>query len=398
MGYDLRRGLDDMGARAALPGTPVEPDDVVAQVRRRRALRTTTVVSVAAAAALVTAVVVQAAPWQGPPLPPADPTPSVTTPTPTPSPTSTTAPRPEATETIAPPTTTDVEPAVALTDQGDVVLLDPVSGEVTETVAAGVLPAGTPARLSLSPDDRAVYVGRPSADPQGWGEVVRVSLEDGSVEPVASGYDPDLSADGRTLVYVAVEAGEAGDRRSIAFLDLVTGDVRRVPDEECTACERVVQAPTWTADGSGVLVVSGWFDTPYDVQVTELVLDDLPDALQAGRVVGPPAGEPVGWVEVVSRSDGKLVVAGSRESGDGSEERFLAVVDPETGTTSTSVAAPDGGLRSVTPDEAGDVVLAVTTERVGDGPRPTYRGTLLRWDVASGEVVTVRDGVLAVAR
>lgn len=294
------------------------------------------------------------------------------------------------------------DPLVAITSDGDLVLVDAVSGTVVRTVREGVAPDGEQTGLSVTPDRSAVYLHVATDWP---GDVVRVSLDDGTLEDVGEGYGPAVSPDGRTLAYVSVRTGEGTEERGIGLVDLTTGETRFVLDDECVACERVLGSVTWSADGRALYVVAGWGDHPFGTDVVALDVTDehLAPTVQAGRVVGPDRSEgavPSGWHAVTTLPDGSLAVAGSEEP-DGAPARgpdtmgdevrddasFLAVVDPATGDVVRKVTVPDVSASSLRASPDGRHV--VFRGRAYDPGTGTWTATLRRWDVLTGTVEEV---------
>lgn len=202
---------------------------------------------------------------------------------------------PSGTPTPEPSPTAEPEsspPIVALTEGGALVELDPVSGEVLRTVATNEHWID----LALTADGTTAYLtaqdlDKPVTGP-GWSdEVQRVSLVDGASEPVATGWSPAVSPDGRALAYVGV-IDVANDvqqdppySRALIVLDLTTGGTTVVVDNECVECGRVVDAPRWAPDGSTVYLQVGWGDTSMGTSTVVV-------AVTPGEHPGRPGDQP----------------------------------------------------------------------------------------------------------
>lgn len=148
-------------------------------------------------------------------------------------------------------------PIVALTTTGDLVLLSPETGETLEVITSDPALRGP---ISLAADRSAAFLGR-GGPPY---EVVRVSLTDGSITPIADGLSPSLSPDGQTLAYVApynINHPDDSEWRSLALLDLATGDVQYLPDNSCGGCARRIDQPAWSPDGSRLYIAVGFEDS-----------------------------------------------------------------------------------------------------------------------------------------
>ncbi|WP_237728045.1 hypothetical protein [Cellulomonas sp. APG4] len=418
MGYDLGAGLRRLSDSADLPTAPVEPDDVVRSVRRRRAVRTGLTAGLGTAAVLALAVAVQAAPWATQDPPPAAPTPTHER-TIEPAPEESESPEPEE-ETESPPTVEDEPepppppPALGLTVDGHLVELDPGTGEVLRTVReAAARTSGADAwstwDLAVDRERGVAYV----ADGQ-WEDarIQRVDLATGAAETlVTSGWSPAVSPDGVTLAYIGPPPGGDGQLYGLNLLDLATGEVRHVPDDTCTACERVFGSPAWSSDGTEVHVVAGWFDSPYATEV--LTIDVVPGAesasVEAGAVLGPTTDTEewgVAWNRVASLGDGRLLVAGQQgawddvvspgEAGyyDADPEPLLAVVDEVSGEVLHEVVPSAPYPRSLSGDPSGPVGLYVDAQLDDDDPG-AWTFALTRWDVGSGPRV-LSTGIVAV--
>jgi hypothetical protein len=169
-------------------------------------------------------------------------------------PLSTTAP-----PTTAPPTTEPVfqlpTQAVAVTQDGRLVVLDTSSGQAVEVRE---LDRGPDPRVEVE-EGTPAYLGAPSLTPDGAtvyyhfccepvvGDLFRVPV-DGSAEPERLGFgsDPTVNRQGDRLAYVAYDA--------IVVRDLASGAEASFPDPDHAGTMVDV---TWTADGSALLYVRG---------------------------------------------------------------------------------------------------------------------------------------------
>ncbi|NCT90627.1 hypothetical protein GXB85_06675 [Cellulomonas sp. APG4] len=268
MGYDLGAGLRRLSDSADLPTAPVEPDDVVRSVRRRRAVRTGLTAGLGTAAVLALAVAVQAAPWATQDPPPAAPT-TDPAPEPTSEPRTDDDPAPDTEEpTQDVPDTDEEEPPipagpaslVAVTTAGELVMIDPVTGDRVEVVTDGIAIDGDPLKthVTVSADRTVAYVGHYG---DGFG-ILRVSLPDGDAEPVFEGlrgYGPALSPDGRTLAFAGADpdAPQGAESFGLNIVDLATEEVRHVTWDEYNVA-RAIGQPSWSSDGTSLYLPVGW--------------------------------------------------------------------------------------------------------------------------------------------
>lgn len=318
MEYDLPRGLHDLAQTPAVG--PLAPDDVITRVRRGRALRTTAVTVASAAVIIGAAALVNAAPWDTTPVPPATPTPAPTqdhNPEPTPDHTPEPTGEPEPTE----------PPIVALTTNGDLVLLDPETGEIIEVVTSDESLRGP---ISLTEDRSFAYPGRdgPPSD------VVRVSLADGSTTTVVEGHSPSLSPDSRTLAYIAqynINHPDDSEWRSLALLDLVTGEAQYLADNTCGGCGRRIDQPAWSLDGSRLYVSAGFVDGLIPSLSVLEVVPGLTPTLDDARVILADSTEREHLGHPTFLPDGRLA--------------FVGVVDGRTGPLDGS--GPEGPIWGV---------------------------------------------------
>lgn len=381
---DVSRVLHDISRGPVLPDQPVDVARTVRRVHHGRAVRATGVAAACTAAVVGIATVVYAvAPWQEP-LPPADPTP-VVTPSRTPDPprpsTEPRTPEPEpvatADDALLPP------PIVAITSGGDVVELDPTSGAVTRAVIQGL--EGTWGRSSLSPDRRALYAARAlGAGP--W-EVVRISLVDRSVTPVAIGYDPAVSPDGRQLAFAGGPRDAGQHESGLNVLDLDSGANTFVVVGECAACDRPLGPPAWSADGSQVLMPYGWSDEGYHEKWIAVVdVAKPPVTLDAASSLPVVAGADEGWDAVDRFGDGTLAVAGY------GPEPYVAVVRDGAEVARLTVTL---WIEDVLAEPGGHRVVFRT--RSFDHTADQYMVAVTLWDPSSGQTTNLAEGIASIA-
>lgn len=384
MGYDLRRGLHDLGDQPPQGGSPLDPGRVLGRVRRTRAVGAAAVGVTSAAAVLGLTFAVQAFPLAGDG---ARPGPAATG-EPVPSPTPTTTAEPSPTPSLSPSPTPVPPPAalplVAVTVAGEVVTLDPATGERLATIWTGIGVEDV-GRVDVT-TDRArsvVYVGHRSA--AGENEILRIPVDGGEPEVLGRGWSPLLSPDETFLVAAAVDP--ATDASALAVVDLASGGVRYLPQPD-DYTGRWLRPYSWSPDGTtlylavGVEESSGLRTLPVDATSLD----------QAGLIASSEGEE---WEHTVPLGPDLLAVAVRGEGSQPATERFgLRLVDRASGApvdeiegmrgrwTYDLVATSDGGL----------VVLAgswsaPTPELVLDG--------LYRWDGAEG-LVLLSEGIVAV--
>ncbi len=312
------------------------------------------------------------------------------------------------------PERADPPSAYALTLAGDLVEVEPQSGDVIRTIATSPYWEQSDA-LAVSPDGAYAYIEAFSeSDPAGpaWpGEIQRVPLAEGATEiatVVTSATSPAVSPDGTTLAYLSIAPGNPEALvRSLTLMDIGSGTVTAaVPDDECVECERVVTQPTWTPDSARLVVGLGWTDGFPNTTLWEV--DPASTAtLGAGRAVGPDNSGDVqaAWSGTTAfSSDGTLLVPADEGTtaqwaaarayafGEGPKENLptshVAFVDAANGSVLRRVSV-DGTALAVAPAPSGDDVLVV----VGH-PGTDEVPNLYRWD---GSTLThLRDGFTSV--
>lgn len=385
MGYDLRRGLHDLGDQPPQGGTPLDADRVLGRVRRTRAARAAAVGVTSAAAVLGVTLAVQAFPLRD-----GDPSPlPAATSEPAPSPAVTAQPTPTTSPTPTPPTPTATSPArplVAVTAAGEVVTLDPATGERLATLHTGIDVGDGVVDVTMDHEHGVVYVAQRPADEQSKGEILRIPVDGSAAELLlARAWSPLLGPDGTFLVAHAVDP--ATNASSLAFLDLATEEVRYLPQVDDYA-GRWLEPYSWSPDGATLYLAVGAEDSSglRTLPVGATSLD------QAG-LIASSAGEE--WEHTVPLGPDLLAVAVRGEGWEPATETFgLRLVDRATGApvdeidgmrgrwTHDLAATADGGL----------VVLA------GSWSAPTPEGVfegLYRWDGAEG-LVLLAEGIVAI--
>lgn len=370
MGYDLRRGLHDLGDQPPQGGTPLDPERVLGRVRRARAARAAAVGVTSAAAVLGLTLAVQALP-----LTDDDPRPgpaATSEPAPSPTPTATAEPTPTPTPTSTPePTQTPLlTPLVAVTSSGEVVTLDPLTGEHLATLHTG-LGVEDPSKVSVTTDGSGT-VAWVSHDPSGTEpQILHVPLDGSGPAALGSGWSPVVSPDGRRLVARAVDP--ATDVSTLAVFDLVEGGVRYLAPGDGTA-GRWFEPQSWSPDGSTLYLTIGVEDgwAAWTLPATATSLDEA--ALIDGST------DSLWWTAETVGPD--LLAVGVRAGGwDPSPEGFaLLLVDRATGAQVDEIEGARGKdvWQLAATSDGGLVVLA--RDASGTGPE----ADLYRWDGAEG--------------
>lgn len=395
MEFDLQRGLRDLSGAPSIAPDAVPTDRVLTRVHRGRALRATAIGAVSLAVVVGAAVAVYAAPWQ--PVPP------VVTPSPTlePSPTPDVTPEPTAEPTPTETPEPDLPAIVGLTSTGDLVELDPESGEVGETYLTGL---ADPSRTTVTVD-RATGVVFFDRLNEGTGryEVVRLSLDTGDPQVVAEGFEPALSPDGRTLAYIGF-VPDGSFIMAATLLDLESGEARYFPDKEWCECDRSIGTPAWSQDGSHLFVPMSWTDIfPSPAWVVDL-RPDQDASLQDGTLLEPTdPGETLwaGWSSPTPLDDGRLAVFGYQGGPDSSSEDMtswtttshIAILDPASAEPVERVETPGLDVVDMAAAPDGDG-LAIVVRDLTDPASPTW--SLYRWDGAGG-LRGVAQGIVAIA-
>lgn len=132
-------------------------------------------------------------------------------------------------------------------------------GRIIRVLAEGPDKAAKVHWVVVSPDGSTVYFDRfrplvcdGKVRDQGWGEIVRVPIHGGKIEPVdppARGGYLSVSADGAYLNYMTDDAGTGcGDTSRIAQRNLRTGEVRTLNDSRTDGV--ALRDTAWSPDGS----------------------------------------------------------------------------------------------------------------------------------------------------
>lgn len=368
MEYDLPHGLHDLAQTT--PVGPLPTGDVITRVRRGRTLRTTTIALASAAVVIGAVTLVNAAPWNTAPIPPATPTPTQD-PTPDPTPDASPTPAPEETAPAQTP------PPLGLSVNGDLVELDPTDGSVVRTIASD---PGWVGPLALDRERGTLYVTRHRGwDSDEWpGTVQRVSITDGTIVDIGRGRSPALTRDGRTLAYVSTSATANGDAYVITTLDVDTGESRTIVDSAADTLARAVGPLAWSADGTLIYLQVGWGDAPFSELVlavdpaADTMVDDAVSALR-------PSDLAQSWSHPIVLADGRLVVTvtevgpdheiGYPESDDvewetgaaDSVDVFAAVVDPTSGEIVERVEIPGVDVDQVVASGPDDRIVVIDT-------------------------------------
>lgn len=407
MEFDLRAHLRDLSATPPVPPEAVPTAAVLARVHRGRALRTAGAAVASAAAVLAAGAVVYAAPWDGPTPPPAD-TPHPTTEAPEPTSTHEPSPEPTPIETATPAPPATPSP-VALTASGELVELDPSTGDVVRQIAADADWSGP---LAVDRERGYVYLTKSTDwdDPEWPGTVQRVSIADATVVDVAHGRSPALAPDGGTLAFVSEatipdphEADQAPiEVNTVTTLDLADGSTTSVVDPWPSWGARAVGEPVWSADGARIYLHVGWVDEPFGTQV--LVLDPATDTVINEETMAVTPREPrQSWARPIVLPDGRLAVTVDARGPDVGTEPTDLPVEWETGgpnsvDTFAAVVDPVNGSVLEQLEVAGhDVDRIVAAARDGGGL------AFVDWRSASGESSSVLhlvgpDGVVELGR
>lgn len=270
-------------------------------------------------------------------------------------------------------------PLIALTAGGDVVRVDPRSGS-TETLLTG-LPTTDPAKTSITvgPDGEQAYVSHP-ADGDAVGRIQRVTVANGTAETVASGINPSVSPDGRTLAYV----GDGPGGLALILRDLASGEERTVPAGFDGNPAAWLGQAAWSRDSARLYVPRGLEGSNlFGLDADAATFDDA-------TVLGDGTGES----HPVVLPDGTLLVFND-VLGATAEEMYVSVLDTTTGEPERQVEELSGVYvadMSAHPDD--DRVALLIGDRSGftdAGPR----WDLHVWEVG-GELRLLAEDLVAV--
>lgn len=273
--------------------------------------------------------------------------------------------------------------AVAVTADGRVVVLDPVTGEEIRELMDGV-PTDDPAKndVAVSQDQSEAYVTVPPDEAGGGIDIVRVPLDGGEPEVVtADGSSPAVSPDGETLAYV-VHLGDVGDPDPrLVQHDLATGEEERLAADDNPY--HFVLGLSWTADGEQLAFTSGEINT--GVQL----IDADAASMEEGRHLGPGEGNDASWRHTAAFDDRLAITEVCCDLPHDEQWRVLDV-DPGDGRVHGTLMGEERFEATHLDSNAeASALLGVT----GGGPDG---GTLHRWNGA-GDAHAVTDGVIAAA-
>lgn len=276
---------------------------------------------------------------------------------------------------------TTARPLVVVTQSGVLELLDPTSGAVLRVVRDDLYTEpDDPRAVSVSADGTTAFLDRRTGGDAG--EIVRVSLTDGTADVVAEGSNPSISPDGRTVASVSVAADLPDVPFTLILTDLATGDARALNDTWPSATERLVSGASWSTDASTVFLEVGWFDAPARTSVVSVELAtaaSLDDATPLSPEPDPqdPAAL-TSWSWPRPTADGGVAVAASRSELDlttGEEvlrQSWIVVLDTTSGAERRRLAAPTGWVTALALEPDGEGLAVLTAEPDGnDGFRRT---------------------------
>jgi Tol biopolymer transport system component len=310
-----------------------------------------------------------------------------------------------ATTTTGPPGEPPGGPAiVAITLEGDLVALDPESGNQTRIIAPAVVDLDANGRdfgggreldLTVSPDGQTVYFVDEGRAQDGW-IIEAVDVATGERRDITRGVSPSISPDGGTLAY----ADEYGiEPATIKLLDLATGEVEEVVIPEDlweVATPALQQGLIWHPDGErlyfqlefeasgGAVIDVGEPDAVEQVWISEELGDGLLSAPAGDQLLLAHGLVPTTGVDIVSQvvtlgwNGGERISPGQLVDPDGSSE--LVSDDP--------VFEIDGEIVDLSASSTGATVVAVVR-----GEKNEWE--LLRW--RRGDGVVRLAGNIAVA-
>lgn len=238
---------------------------------------------------------------------------------------------------VAPPPP-PVPQLVAVVD-GDVVLLNP-DGGIARTIASGDADD-----VIASPDGRHAYFTRSGVGRCAPHEIVRVPIGGGAEEVVATGSQPRISPDGRTLAYLDASSMrsscpppefltvldlESGDRHSwIELLD----DSGQVTDYEPPMS---VDPVTWAPDALLLAV-----ELEYRGGSTEVIALNTSGRTDFLAADSASLALASGVRPVAYRSDGTMVVV---------DDEAVVIADPLTGTGEQTLFQAEAPVRQAWSD------------------------------------------------
>jgi putative cell wall-binding protein len=273
---------------------------------------------------------------------------------------------------------------VAVTADGRVVVLDPVTGEEVRELMVGV-PTDDPAKndIAVSPDGSEAYLTVPGEEAGERTDIVRVPTDGDDPAVVAHGGSPAVSPDGGTLAY-AVHPGDVGDPDPrLIRRDLDTGEEVRLAGTDEPL--HFVSDVSWTADGQQLALTTGEINTGVHM------IDADATSMEAARRLGPgeePDTEPV-WRDTAA-FDERLAVTELCCDIPPEQRWHVIDVDPDDGSIHGRLMNEERiEVTHLDSNAEASALLSVAIDGLDGGP-------LRRWNGA-GEAHTVTDGIVAAA-
>jgi hypothetical protein len=184
---------------------------------------------------------------------------------------------------------------IAVTSQGALVVLDPLTGIARKILVRGGVLAGA---VSVSPDGRTVYfAARHGCE----GTIESVPAAGGRVSVIAPGVLPAVSPDGTRVAFVRMpsgcgHAGSAAASPAVVVRDLAGGGETVLPAAPRPASAGAVPELSWSPDGKRLLVAVGrskgsvsWVLAQVDPATARYYLPSAGSGASAVPVTGPDA-------------------------------------------------------------------------------------------------------------